>query len=103
VTFANWEKRGWLFAPVPHSAGMVPEKLFLARPSDVSDDMADSLTPAAWEGVPFDDGHALHRFYEACPVYYAPWHSALHYTAIMNAATIVTWEVCSFIRAHVGS
>ena len=43
MTFANWEKRGWLFAPVPHSAGMVPEKLFLARPSDVSDDMAESL------------------------------------------------------------
>ena len=40
---------------------------------------------------------------EVGPVYHAPWHPALHYTAIMNAATIVTWEVCSFIRAHVGS
>ena len=40
---------------------------------------------------------------EACSVYYAAWHSALHSTAIMNAATIVTWEVCSFIWAHVGS
>ncbi len=32
-----------MLAPVPHSLGMVPEKLFLARPRDVSDDMAESL------------------------------------------------------------